>query len=107
MGYAKLAVYLLGLIVVVAAVWIFFTQTPWGQTVPASIALVLILLLLGLGIMASARSINDRRSVSRVVREGRAGPAVAPPATRVYDTRYDATPAVVDEDTVVEERRYD
>lgn len=108
MGASRLAVYLVGLVVVVAAVWVFLTQTPAGRAVPSGVALALILLLVGIGIMASARSLNDRRSVSRVVHDG---PAIAPPTARVYDTRTTAynEPAVppVTGETVVEERRYD
>lgn len=110
MGTARLAIYLIGLIVVVGAVWVFLTQTPVGRTIPSGIALAIILLLVGIGIMASAKSINDRRVSSRVTHEG--GGTFVPPAppassvssTRVYDTRY-APPT--QSETVVEERRYD
>jgi hypothetical protein len=94
------------------------TQTPVGRNVPSSVALVVILLLVGIGIMASARSINDSRTTRRVVRDSGfgGGPGyVAPPArvyeppTRVYDSRYatDFVPPPGDSQTVVEERRMD
>ncbi|HWH09382.1 MAG TPA: hypothetical protein VNX21_09290 [Candidatus Thermoplasmatota archaeon] len=105
MGSARLAVYLVGLVVVVAAVWVFLTQTPVGQAIPSGVALALILLLVGIGIMASARSLNDRRSVHRVVHDG---PGYGPPVASAYERRttYDAPPPVHGE-TVVEERRFD
>ena len=109
MGTARLAVYLVGLVVVTVAVWVFLTQTPIGQAIPSGVALALILLLVGIGIMASARSLNDRRSLHRVVHDG---PTVAaPPPARVYDTRYtryeDSVVPPASSETVVEERRYD
>ena len=108
MGTSRLAVYLVGLVVVVAAVWVFLTQTPVGQAIPSGVALALILLLVGIGIMASARSLNDRRSVHRVVHDG---PTVGAPPARVYDTRYtryeDAAVPPAHGETVVEERRFD
>lgn len=113
MGATRIAIYLVGLTLVVVAAWVFLTQTDVGRAVPAGLALALILLLVGIGVMASARGINDSRSVHRVVHEssGVAGP-------RVYDTRYGAYGAappppaapydrVVEGETVVEERRYD
>lgn len=110
MGATKIAIYLVGLTLVVVAAWVFLTQTDVGRTVPTGLALALILLLVGIGVMASARGINDSRSVHRVVHEGTAGPTVGP---RVYDTRYGAAgpvapyDRVVEGETVVEERRYD
>ena len=115
MGATRIAVYLVGLLLVVGAAWVFLTQTDVGRMVPAGVGLALILLLVGIGIMASAKSINDSRSTHRVVHEsvGGMGPAaVGPPP--VYDTRYAAGPAVgpydrrvVEGETVVEERRFD
>ena len=114
MGATRLAVYLVGLVLVVAAAWIFLTQTPVGQAIPSSIALVLILLLVGIGVMAAANSINDTRTTRRVVHDGPG--YVAPPVARgptyerrVYDTRYapDYVEPPVGGETVVEERRFD
>jgi thiol:disulfide interchange protein len=109
MGTARLAVYLVGLILVVAAVWVFLTQTAPGRQVPPGLALAIILLLVGIGVMASARSVNDQRSVRRVVHEG--GPYYAgPPATPYVErevVRDGAYVPPVDRETVVEERRYD
>lgn len=110
MGYARLALYLIGLIVVVAAAWIFLTETPVGEAVPPGVAFALILLLVGIGIMAGARSMDDTfYSRRRVVRDGdytdRPGyvaPGYVAPGTVVNPpTTYDAT-----RETVVEERRY-
>lgn len=115
MGYTRLLVYLVGLVVVVLAAWLFLTQTPVADVLPAGVALAIVLLLVGIGIMASARSINDARYSRRVHRDdlGRAGGAAY---TRVYDTGAPRDVVVdrarvVDEpvsgDTIVEERRWD
>lgn len=108
MGTARLAVYLIGLLVVIAGVWIFLTQTPIGRSVPPGVALALILLLVGIGVMASASNINDRRYSRRVVHD--APPVVG--GTRVYDTRYAPPPAEAyvgpaTGETIVDERRLD
>jgi uncharacterized YccA/Bax inhibitor family protein len=106
MGATRLALYLVGLVIVVAAAWVFLTQTPYGRAVPGSLALVLILLLVGIGVMAAANSVNDTRVTRRVVREGAPGYVGA---RRVYGTRYaddDLEPPVTGE-TVVDERRFD
>ena len=120
MGYTRLLVYLVGLILVVMAAWIFLTRTPLGASIPSSVALAIILLLVGIGVMASAKSINDARYSRRIVQDG--GPAVPPvntypggTTTRVYDRP--ATETVVDRtrvvnepvsgETYVEERRWD
>ena len=115
MGATRIAVYLVGLLLVVVAAWVFLTQTDVGRSVPAGIGLSLNLLLVGIGVMASAKSINDSRVSRRVVHDstGVAGP-------RVYDTRYVGPAAgpvvgptvapydrVVEGETYVEERRYD
>ena len=99
MGYSRLAIYLVGLVVVVLATWIFLTQTPVGQAIPFGVALALILLLVGIGIMASASSINDARYSRRVVRDNMGG---GPGLTerRVYNTG----PNTYVGDRVVEER---
>jgi len=109
MGTARLAIYLVGLLAVVAAAWVFLTQTALGKQVPAGLALAIILLLVGIGVMASARSINDQRRVSRVVHEGGpyyTGPPSAPYVERDV-VRRDAYVPPADQETVVEERRYD
>src|SRR5438552_18315293 len=109
MGTARLAIYLVGLVVVVAAVWVFLTQTSVGRQVPAGLALAIILLLVGVGVMASARSINESRSTRRVVHDYGTGPAyvhrtyVPPPPA--YDAV--APPPPADGETIVDERRYD
>lgn len=112
MGYARLAVYLTGLLVVVLAAWVFLTQTPVGDSIPAGVALAIILLLVGVGVMASAKSINDTRYSRRIVHD-----TDAPPATYTTRRTYDAAPGAVDRtrvvnepatgETYVEERRFD
>lgn len=106
MGYARLALYMLGLIIVVAAAWIFLTQTPIADDIPVGVSLALVLLLVGVGVMAGARAMDDTfYSRRRVVREG---DYAAPPATAARTTatyRDDVVPPASGE-TIVEERRY-
>jgi len=100
MGYARLSIYIVGLLLVVAAAWIFLTQTPIADDIPAGVALAIILLLVGLGVMVSASAMNDtfysRRRVSHDTGPA-AGPTYVPPQTY-------APPS--SGETVVEERRY-
>lgn len=96
MSYARIAIYLVGLALLVAAVWVFLTQTEIGQSVPAGFALAIILLIVGVGVMASARGIRESREYTRVVHD--AAPPVAPGRTVEYDR---------DGTYVEERRRYD
>lgn len=112
MGTTRLALYLIGLLVIVTAVWVGLTQTPLGRQVPGSVALVLILLIVGIGVMASARNINESRRTRRVVHDGPARPydtryaaAPPPPAAGYVAREYVAPP--VEGETIVDERRYD
>lgn len=104
MGIARLAIYLIGLVVVVAAAWIFLTQTEWGQQVPGGLALALILLIVGIGVMASASQFNDRRETRRIVHD--AGPAHVHGGRRevVHDDVYEPRTS---SETFIDERRYD
>lgn len=114
-----MAIYLVGLFIVVAAAWIFLTQTPVGATIPAGVALAIILLLVGVGVMAAARAMDDGGFYRRRVVHDGPGPgygagyvAPATPASRVVEreTVSTAPGAVVYQpgtsETVVEERRY-
>jgi len=105
MGYAKLALYLVGLIVVVAAAWIFLTETPVREDVPPGVALAIILLLVGIGIMAGARSMDDTFiSRRRVVHDADYGDATYAP--RAGTTTVVNPPTETTRETIVEERRY-
>lgn len=117
MGYTKLMVYMVGLLIVVAAAWIFLTQTPLGDNVPAGVALALILLLVGVGVMAAARAMDDtfysRRR--RVTHDADYVPPAAPAArTTTYHEPARTTtyreptvpPTTGGTDEFVEERRY-
>lgn len=99
MGTARLAIYLVGLVAVVVAAWILLTMTPVNEFVSPGLALALILLIVGIGIMASAKSINDARVSRRVVHDTDAG--AYPRTGTVYE---DGT---VRSERVVEERRWD
>lgn len=109
MGYARLALYIVGLIVVVMAAWIFLTQTPIKNNVPAGVSLAIILLLVGIGVMAGARSMDDTFSYrKRVVRDAdyTQGP-MAPGTTYVAPQPGNRVqPGSSSNETVIEERRY-
>lgn len=119
MAFTRMAIYLVGLFIVVAAAWIFLTQTPVGASIPAGVALAIILLLVGIGVMAAARAMDDDRFYRRRVTHdgpgygaGYVAPPPPAPATRVVEreTVSSAPGTVVYEpgssETVVEERRY-
>lgn len=104
MGYTKLAIYLVGLVIVVTAAWVFLTQTGVAASIPGGVAIALILLLVGVGVMAGARSVDDRVERRRVTYDGpTAPPPVAPRTERV--TTYEEP--VVRSGTVTEERRFE
>lgn len=98
-----MSIYIVGLLLVVAAAWIFLTQTPFADDVPTGVALAVILLLVGLGVMVSANALDDtfyRRRVVRDLDHAGGAPAagyVAPASTYVPPRSGE---------TVVEERRY-
>lgn len=113
MSYSRLAIYLVGLVVVALALWVFLTQTAIGRSIPSGVAWALILLLVGVGIMASASSIRDSRSLHRVVHDGGPNYAVPPPPpgpASTYERRTTYDPAYSPPrtgETVIEDRRYD
>lgn len=113
MGFAKLALYLIGLLVVVAAAWIFLTQTPVSDVISPGVALAVILLIVGIGVMVSANAIDDRFTRRRVTHEGGdyvAPGYVAPPAATTRTTTYHEGGTYVEPprsgETITEERRY-
>ena len=116
MGTTRLTIYLVGLVVIVAAAWVFLTQTTLGRAIPAGIALTLILLLVGVGVMASARNINESRRTRRVTQDfagtpGYAEPRYVVPPPPVYGAVATQPPPVPppsgDSETIIDERRYD
>lgn len=92
MGTARLAIYIVGLVAVVAAAWILLTQTELAAFVSSGVAIAIILLIVGIGVMASANSIRDGHRTRRVVHE------TAPGGALDRD---------VEHETVVEERRWE
>lgn len=103
MGYARLSIYIVGLLLVVAAAWIFLTQTPIADEIPTGVAMAIILLLVGLGVMVSASAMNDtfvsRRRVSHDT-------GYVPPATTYVPPGGTAYVPPSSGETVVEERRF-
>ncbi|HUR70137.1 MAG TPA: hypothetical protein VM370_12910 [Candidatus Thermoplasmatota archaeon] len=117
MGFARLTLYIIGLIVVVMAAWIFLTQTPIAKTIPAGVALAIILLLVGIGVMAGARAMDDTYTTRRRVTHdadyvhGPVAPgttAYVPPATSYQPpaTVYTPPTQAGGETTTIEERRF-
>ena len=112
MGFTRLAIYIIGLLLVVAAAWVFLTQTPFSDDIPAGVALAIILFLVGLGVMVSANALDDTFYRRRVVRDDY-GSAVTPARSTTYHepartTTYTEPGSVTPRtgETVVEERRY-
>lgn len=64
----RFAIYVIGLVFIIGAVWVFLTQTEFGQALPGGVALAIILLLVGIGVMASTRTLNGHTE-RRVVHE--------------------------------------
>lgn len=110
MGYTKLAIYIIGLLLVVMAAWVFLTQTPFADEIPGGVALAVILLLVGLGIMISANALNDTFYRRRVVRDADYGsPGAASRSTTYHEPARTTTyrdPDTTGGETLVEERRY-
>ena len=115
MAFARLMLYMVGLLIVVAAAWIFMTQTPVGDAIPAGVALAIILLLVGVGVMAGARAMDDT-FYSRRRRVTHDADYAAPPATARTTTYHEpartttytqpTAPPVGGTSEVVEERRF-
>lgn len=63
----KFAVYMIGLLLVVAAGYVLLTQTGVSAYVPAGIILVALLLLLGLGIMGGSQRIDNSTPTREIV----------------------------------------
>lgn len=59
----RFAVYLVGLLIVLAAVYLLLTTTGVTAYVPVAILAVALLLLLGLGLMGAARQVHEPHDV--------------------------------------------
>ncbi|MCA1814247.1 MAG: hypothetical protein LC624_09915 [Halobacteriales archaeon] len=55
----RFAVYLVGLLLVLAAIWVLLTQTGLAAIVPVGVIAVALLVLLGVGIMRGAMTIDE------------------------------------------------
>jgi uncharacterized membrane protein len=55
----RFGVYLVGLVLVLAAIWVLLTQTGLAAIVPVGIIAVALLILLGIGIMRGAATIEE------------------------------------------------
>lgn len=51
----SLTIWFVGLVVVLAGIWVLFTETPLADFVPLGITLAVLLVLLGVGVMAASR----------------------------------------------------
>lgn len=93
----SLVVYFIGLLVVIAAIWVLFNETGLQQYIPITVAIAVLILILGIGVMASSDRFSSRRRVADTgyVREDRV----------VHDRVAPETGPRV-ERTVEEERRY-
>lgn len=83
----SLAVYFVGLIVVLAAFWVLFTQTGLEEFIPMTVAIALVLLIVGIAVMASSDrfSPSRRAAVGTVVREDRVVRDRIAPETQSYE----------------------
>lgn len=87
----NIAFYLVGLALVLLAIWILFTQTGLEDYVPIGVVAGVLLLVVGLGVMASSdrfglfrdRTVVVDRAVDRTYPH-----AYAPPATRTVEREY-------------------
>lgn len=77
----RLIVYLIGLAVVLAGVFVLFTQTGLADWIPVGLVVAVILLILGIAVMA----MSDRFGADAVVVDR--GYAVAPPVAPVVPPR--------------------
>lgn len=75
----RFAVYLVGLVLVIAALWMLAVQTGISAIVPLSLIAVAILLVLGLGVMKGASAINEPIHAREVIEDRR------PPTTRTTE----------------------
>jgi len=81
---SSMAFYLVGLSLVLLAIWVLFTQTGLEEFVPVGVIIGVLLLVVGLGVMAT----SDRFDVFRdrtVVVDRAVAPPYVPPATRTVD----------------------
>lgn len=64
---ARIAIYLVGLVLVLAALWLLVTETGLAAVVPFSLLAIGLLLILGLGIIGAARTVPAERYVEHEV----------------------------------------
>ncbi|HVL47486.1 MAG TPA: hypothetical protein VM889_02920 [Candidatus Thermoplasmatota archaeon] len=62
----SLVVYMIGLVIVLAGVWVLFTQTSLGAFIPPAVVVAVLLLIVGIAVMASSdRFISGDSSTDR------------------------------------------
>lgn len=69
MNVARFGIYLVGLALVVGALWMLYFQTEISRWVPVTFLIVAVLLVLGFGVMAGSRRLEGERTT--VVEERR------------------------------------
>lgn len=55
----RFGIYLVGLLLVLAAVWVLFTMTGVSDFVPLAVLAVVMLALLGIGVMRAAHTVDE------------------------------------------------
>ena len=66
----RFAVYMIGLLIVVAALFVLITQTGLAQVIPLGILAAALVIILGIGVMSAATSV-DEHPVGREITETR------------------------------------
>lgn len=81
----RILAYVVGLAIVVAGIYVLFTQTPLADYIPAGVVLAIVLLVIGLGVMMLSTSFTGPRAIVTDRTVERTVPAV--PTTRPYTER--------------------
>lgn len=59
----RILAYVVGLAIVVAGIYVLFTQTPLADYIPGGVVLAIVLLVIGLGVMMLSTSFTSPRAV--------------------------------------------
>lgn len=88
---SSLVVYLIGLVLILAAVWVIFTQTELADYIPASVAVAVVLLIVGIAVMASSDRFATRGRTTTIEERHVSGPPPGTPRAEYEqrEVRYD------------------